>query len=908
MAEFRLDIIANTEGLNQGLKNLQDGLSNISEEAIKAGKDTQAAFSQSGGVDKFQRSLKEQVMTLVKFETEIKRLRTEIKNTFDTKQVGELKKQLDSSTQSLIQFEKELSNTEQISKSLKAQLRENKEILAQMEEQGLDTTDTFQQLAIETGRLQDQINDTNERIKFFASDTRGLDGLIGVAKAATAAFSVGQGAMALFGVENDNVQKALLKVNAAMAILNGLQEIQAALQKSSAARIAIETVLRKAKIFVLGSETVATQGLTTAQIVAANAAKVLRAALIATGVGALVVLLGSLYSAISAMNDFKDETDNTTDAIKKQDEALKDLTDTIDFNTKKQLADAKLLGANNQTLREIERQGLKEQLDALARNVEDKRKLLEEADKQRIEAFKNGSNDEKKAALETYNESKQALAAALTERTKALRDYALFNKETQIENNKEVLDANKDFEEKQAKLRQQAAENKKKQDEKDEQERKRKADALKQEEDFLNANMQNQFDIEAEQNKKIIDNNIKFLNDLEEIRQLELDLEFEKGSKSLAETRRIAEEKLKVEIEFAEKRLEILRSLGGDEAQIKSLELAVEKGKNALKKLADEGSKENFLKAIGLGELTAEEIEDLEEGINLIANNIRNILTDFLDDAISRNRNYIEDLNAKIEGVQENVKLQQELQLEGQANSLEAEKQNLALLEQERINALEREKKLAREKLNIDTAAQISSLITASANIYKAFSEIPVVGLPLAIAAIGTMFASFAASQIRARQAINQQTFKRGGIIKGKRHDADGWGGERFVSDSGNETYIEDGEYVVNRNSSRKYRNLIDAINNDNLANLQSMLSGTGVMLNDDKIESYKALKQIFSNGEIKNKIEIENKLGNKEIKEFKKAFDVHIKNQSKKSEVKIENGYRVEIKGSRTIRTKLNG
>lgn len=388
MAEFRLDIIANTEGLNQGLKNLQDGLSNISEEAIKAGKDTQAAFSQSGGVDKFQRSLKEQVMTLVKFETEIKRLRTEIKNTFDTKQVGELKKQLDSSTQSLIQFEKELSNTEQISKSLKAQLRENKEILAQMEEQGLDTTDTFQQLAIETGRLQDQINDTNERIKFFASDTRGLDGLIGVAKAATAAFSVGQGAMALFGVENDNVQKALLKVNAAMAILNGLQEIQAALQKSSAARIAIETVLRKAKIFVLGSETVATQGLTTAQIVAANAAKVLRAALIATGVGALVVLLGSLYSAISAMNDFKDETDNTTDAIKKQDEALKDLTDTIDFNTKKQLADAKLLGANNQTLREIERQGLKEQLDALARNVEDKRKLLEEADKQRIEAFK----------------------------------------------------------------------------------------------------------------------------------------------------------------------------------------------------------------------------------------------------------------------------------------------------------------------------------------------------------------------------------------------------------------------------------------------------------------------------------------------------------------------------------------
>lgn len=906
MAEFRLDIIANTEGLNQGLKNLQDGLSNISEEAIKAGKDTQAAFSQSGGVDKFQRSLKEQVMTLVKFETEIKRLRTEIKNTFDTKQVGELKKQLDSSTQSLIQFEKELSNTEQISKSLKAQLRENKEILAQMEEQGLDTTDTFQQLAIETGRLQDQINDTNERIKFFASDTRGLDGLIGVAKAATAAFSVGQGAMALFGAENDNVQKALLKVNAAMAILNGLQEIQQALQKSSAARIAIETVLRKAKIFVLGSETVATQGLTTAQIVAANAAKVLRAALIATGVGALVVLLGSLYSAISAMNDFKDETDNTTDAIKKQDEALKDLTDTIDFNTKKQLADAKLLGANNQTLREIERQGLKEQLDVLARNIEDKRKLLEEADRQRIEAFKNGSNDEKKAALETYNESKQALAAALTERTKALRDYALFNKETQIQNNKELLDANKDYEEKQAKLTQQAADNKQKQDEKDEQERKRKADALKQAEEILNANMLNQFDIEAEQNKKIIDNNIKFLNDLEEIRQLELDLEFESGNKSITEAERIAEEKLNVEIEFAQKKLDLLKSLGGDEQQIKAIELAIQKAKNQLKELGENSDKTNFLKAIGLGDLNEEDIENVKESIEILKNSIQEILGGLLDVALENNDKVLEGLEEQISRTRDNISRQTDLQNEGRTNNLKAEEENLKQLEFQKMAALEREKKLQKQKLALDSAQQLSSLITASANIFAALSPAGPAGVAIAIATIAAMFSAFALSKVRAVQLINKQTLGKGGVVKGKSHDADGWGGERFVSDSGNETYIEGGEYVVNKKSTQKYKALIDAINNDNLANLQAMLSGTGVMLNDDKIESYKALKQIFSNGEIKNKVEIENKLGNKEIKEFKKAFDTHIKNQSKKSDVKIENGYRVEIKGSRTIRTKI--
>jgi len=906
MADFRLDIIANTEGLNQGLKNLQDGLSNISEEAIKAGKDTQAAFSQSGGVDKFQRSLKEQVMTLVKFETEIKRLRTEIKNTFDTKQVGELKKQLDSSTQSLINFTENIDNSAQASKRLKTQLWESKNALAEMERQGLDTTDTYKELELTTAKLQKQLKDTDDRVKFFASDTRGLDALIGVAKAATAAFSVGQGAMALFGVENDNVQKALLKVNAAMAILNGLQEIQQALQKSSAARIAIETVLRKAKIFVLGSETVATQGLTTAQIVAANAAKVLRAALIATGVGALVVLLGSLYSAISAMNDFKDETDNTTDAIKKQDEALKDLTDTIDFNTKKQLADAKLLGANNQTLREIERQGLKEQLDVLARNIEDKRKLLEEADRQRIEAFKNGSNDEKKAALETYNESKQALAAALTERTKALRDYALFNKETQIQNNKELLDANKDYEEKQAKLTQQAADNKQKQDEKDEQERKRKADALKQEEDFLYANMQNQFDIEAEQNKKIIDNNIKFLNDLEEIRQLELDLEFESGNKSITEAERIAEEKLNVEIEFAQKKLDLLKSLGGDEQQIKAIELAIQKAKNQLKELGENSDKTNFLKAIGLGDLNEEDIENVKESIEILKNSIQEILGGLLDVALENNDKVLEGLEEQISRTRDNISRQTDLQNEGRTNNLKAEEENLKQLEFQKMAALEREKKLQKQKLALDSAQQLSSLITASANIFAALSPAGPAGVAIAIATIAAMFSAFALSKVRAVQLINKQTLGKGGVVKGKSHDADGWGGERFVSDSGNETYIEGGEYVVNKKSTQKYKALIDAINNDNLANLQAMLSGTGVMLNDDKIESYKALKQIFSNGEIKNKVEIENKLGNKEIKEFKKAFDTHIKNQSKKSDVKIENGYRIEIKGSRTIRTKI--
>lgn len=906
MAEYRLDIIASTEGLNQGLKNLQEGLGNISEEAIKAGKDTQAAFAQTGGVDKFQKSLKDQVLTLVKFEQEIKKLRTELKSTFDPKVTKELQTQLDASTKSLINFEKELSNTEKVSKSLKGQLRENKEILAQMEEQGLETTDTFMQLAIETGRLQDQVNDTNERIKFFASDTRGLDGLIGVTKLATAGFAVGQGAAALFGAENENVQKALLKVNAAMAILNGLQEIQQALQKSSAARITIETGLRKLKIFVLGEETAATGALTTAQIVAANAAKVLRAALVATGIGAVLFLIGSLMSAISAMNDFKKETDDATKAIKDQDEALQDLQSTIDFNTKKNLADAKRLGASNQLLRNIEAEGMKQNLKALEDDIANKRAILAKADQDRIKAFTEGSNEEKKVSLEQFKIANEALNQSLTNRTNALRDYTLFNINSQAEANKEIEENDKKFDEAEKVRRQKRAEANAKAAKDKSDALLKKIEAEKIANDFLEANMKNQFDIEKEQNDKIIKNNLDFLSSLYEVKQLELDIEFESGTKSISETKRIAEEKLNLEIEYAEKRLEVLRSLGGDEAQIKAIELTIQKSKNTIADLAKDGDNSKFLEAIGLGDLKPEDIESVKESIEILKNSIKDILSGLLDVALDNNDKILENLESQILRTKDNISRQTDLQNEGRVNNLQAEEENLKQLEFQKMAALERQKKLQKQQLAIDSAQQLSSLITASANIFAALSPAGPAGVAIAVATIAAMFSAFALSKVRAVQLINKQTLKKGGVIKGKSHDADGWGGERFVSDSGNETYIEDGEYVVNKQSTKKYKSLIDAINNDRLSDLQSMLSGTGVTLNQDKIESYKALKQIFTNGEIKSRVEIENKIGNKEIKDFKKAFDSHIQNQNKKTEVKIENGFKVETRGNRIIRTKL--
>ena len=65
---------------------------------------------------------------------------------------------------------------------------------------------------------------------------------------------------------------------------------------------------------------------------------------------------------------------------------------------------------------------------------------------------------------------------------------------------------------------------------------------------------------------------------------------------------------------------------------------------------------------------------------------------------------------------------------------------------------------LARIQRAIDTAQQIQSLITATANIWSAEGKKGAAGIPLALAAIGAMWISFGAAKIRAEQLANAQT------------------------------------------------------------------------------------------------------------------------------------------------------
>jgi|DEB3_MinimDraft_2_1074329.scaffolds.fasta_scaffold02713_3 hypothetical protein len=170
--------------------------------------------------------------------------------------------------------------TQKGTQSARSQLKSLREEMLQLEQTGQRNTDRFRQLQTQAGGLADQIGDTQAQIKAMSSDTRTLDTLLGVGQGLAGAFAVAQGAAALFGDENEELQKAMLKVQAALAILNGVQAVANVLNKDSAVMVNLNATAQRAYAAAVGTST--------------GALKAFRLALAATGIGLAVVAVGML--------------------------------------------------------------------------------------------------------------------------------------------------------------------------------------------------------------------------------------------------------------------------------------------------------------------------------------------------------------------------------------------------------------------------------------------------------------------------------------------------------------------------------------------------------------------------------------------------------------------------------------
>ena len=194
----------------------------------------------------------------------------------------------------LKEFENEVVATTDKSKSMKAELRELQMALQQMEASGDTSSKQFIEMSVRAGELKDQIGDTAQQIRILSSDTKHVDALISGVTGLVGAFTAVQGATALFGAENEELNEALLKVNGAMAILQGLQAVQETLNKDSAFSVIFMRNARVAETTAIAGQTTALGANTVAMTASTLATKAFSFALNTIGIGLIITAIALL--------------------------------------------------------------------------------------------------------------------------------------------------------------------------------------------------------------------------------------------------------------------------------------------------------------------------------------------------------------------------------------------------------------------------------------------------------------------------------------------------------------------------------------------------------------------------------------------------------------------------------------
>lgn len=152
-------------------------------------------------------------------------------------------------------------------------------------------------------KLKDQITDLNNRVRLLSSDTIKLDTALAGLNTGAAVFQGMTSAIALTGLENEDLQKTMVKLQAVQGVTNAISTVTNNLNKDAILGIQARNLLEKASNFIKtgsiaptlalagaeGAVTVATTGTTLAL-------KALRIALLATGIGAIVVAVGLLVT------------------------------------------------------------------------------------------------------------------------------------------------------------------------------------------------------------------------------------------------------------------------------------------------------------------------------------------------------------------------------------------------------------------------------------------------------------------------------------------------------------------------------------------------------------------------------------------------------------------------------------
>lgn len=255
------------------------------------------------------------------------------------------------------------SNAPQVEKETTSLRQQVKDLRKEMESCTVGSeeyNDALAKLATTTHDFKDQ----QEAIRNSAGDLgTALSNVQGVATGIVSGFSAVNAVMTLTGSNTEDLQKAMVSLQAGIALVQGMAGLEGLPKKINA------TVTSLKSLFTATTkETAATGALATSQGFLAtvtkgvsNAFKGLKTALLSSGIGGILVLIGSLATAMTALvgvirknlqaeNEFKETNDKLNESFATQNEAL-------DLQIKYMQAD----GASTQEIIEAKRKLVQQQ-------------------------------------------------------------------------------------------------------------------------------------------------------------------------------------------------------------------------------------------------------------------------------------------------------------------------------------------------------------------------------------------------------------------------------------------------------------------------------------------------------------------------------------------------------------------
>lgn len=175
-------------------------------------------------------------------------------------------------------------------------------------------TEEYNKVAEKLANNALRLRDINEEARYGAADLgEQLATTNRIATGLASGFNAVQGAVALFGGESEALEKTMVKLQAGIAIVQGLQGMEGLMRDLEIAKIQFRGVIGSVKTFI-------------------TSLKAMKTALISTGIGALVVAIGLLianWDKISAMWNDTTPEDRAKRAVEDLNRALENQSQTI---------------------------------------------------------------------------------------------------------------------------------------------------------------------------------------------------------------------------------------------------------------------------------------------------------------------------------------------------------------------------------------------------------------------------------------------------------------------------------------------------------------------------------------------------------------------------------------------------